>query len=38
VNSPSELREHYAEIALPGDAEKWFEVMPPKLKRRARRS
>jgi integrase len=27
-NSPSELREHYAEIALPGDAEKWFNVKP----------
>jgi len=29
-NSPSELREHYAEIALPGDAEKWFKVKPSK--------
>ncbi len=37
-NSPSELREHYAEIALPGDAEKWFKVTPGKVKRRARRS
>ncbi len=29
-NSPSELREHYAEIALPGDAEKWFAIVPEK--------
>lgn len=27
-NSPTELREHYAEIALPKDAKKWFSVMP----------
>jgi len=27
-NSPTELREHYAEIALPEDAKKWFSIMP----------
>jgi len=27
-NSPTELREHYAEIALPDDAKKWFSIMP----------
>lgn len=29
-NSPGELREHYAEIALPIDAKKWFAVAPVK--------
>ncbi len=29
-NSPTQLREHYAEIALPEDAKKWFGIMPAK--------
>jgi hypothetical protein len=26
-NSPQELREHYAELAMPEDAATWFAVM-----------